>query len=276
MAIETGRLLDVLDGVQRPVRTGINIILAIMLGLLLARLFWLVMAPAAAGATAVSGDLPRPLADTKSTLMVDRTVLFKKNYFETSQETIEVAEDAPETRLNLVLMGVTAPTSAHIQLPNKERKSFKPGDMITNGVELVKIESDRVILSRDSNTEVLFRNPDQTSVIVPFVDGEADDIKVVTKPAVQTVTGSRDQFIASVAAQPIKRDGKEYLQLSAKSSQEDFESLKFQTGDILLEAGGVPGTDLEKLSELVSLKDNIMVLVERAGKPVQINIRFLK
>lgn len=276
MAIETGRLLDVLDGVQRPVRTGINIILAILLGLLLARLFWLVMAPAAAGASTVSGDLPRPLADTKSTLMVDRTVLFKKNYFETSQETIEVAEDAPETRLNLVLIGVTAPTSAHIQLPNKERKSFKPGDMITNGVELVKIESDRIILSRDSNTEVLFRNPDQKSVIIPFVEGEVDDVKVVTAPAVEMVTGSREQFFASVSAQPINKNGKEYLQLSAKSSQEDFESLKFQTGDILLEAGGVPGTDLEKLSELVSLEDNIMVLVERAGKPVQISIRFLK
>jgi len=140
MSIETERIFDALDGVQRPVRTVINIALAVVIGLLLARIFWFIVAPAAAGATTVAGDLPRPLVETKSTLVVDRTVLFKKNFFETSEKTIVIAEDAPETNLNLILEGVAAPSTAYIVLPNKEKKRFKPGDIITNGVELVSID----------------------------------------------------------------------------------------------------------------------------------------
>jgi len=276
MSIEADRIFDVLEQIQRPVRTVINIVLAILIGLLAARFFWFLFAPAAAGASSVTSDLPRPLLETRSTLVADRTVLFKKNYFETTESTVAIAEDAPETKLNLSLVGTTAPSIAHIQLPTNETKRFVPGDVVINGVELIEIESDRVLLSRDGNTEVLLQNPDRTGGIVPFREGEENEVSQVVRPAVLSASGTRDQFFAAVAPRPMNRSDGEYLQLFPKSSQADFESLNFQDGDILLEVGGIAGTNFEQLAEIVTRDDSIVAIVERAGKPVQINIRFSK
>ena len=243
--MEVERILDALEGAQRPIRTAINIALAVLIGLLLARLFWFVFAPAGAGASTVNAELPRPIADTKTSLIVDRTVLFKKNFFETTDQVVVVEQDAPETNLNLKLEGVVAPSrsgneaggAAYIRLSNNERKRFVPGDIVINGAELVRVEVDRVLLSRDGNTEtLLLRNPDRAAGIVPFEERELEAARSSSESLAFSVTGTREQFFANVAARTVRNDGRELLQLSAKSSQSEFENLKFQNGDILLSA----------------------------------------
>lgn len=275
MSIETGRILDALDSAQRPVRTVINVALAVVIGMFLAKIFWAIFAPAPTGAKTVSGELPRPLVENKATLIVDRTVLFKKNFFKGSEREIVVDEDAPETTLNLKLEGVTAPSTAYIVLPNNERKRFQSGEQVSEGVELIAIESDRVVLSRDGNTEVLLLNPTRQTNIVPFVQERSDQTRSSKSRKVLNVSGSRDQFFANVSVETVARSNGDYLQLFPKGSKSAFERLNFKSGDIVLEAGGIEGTDFDQLAELVSREDNLFVIIEREGLPVEINIRFL-
>ena len=165
--------------VNRPARLFVEAGLTILVACLVARLFWLMIAPTDAVAALEERPLPAMMTSTGGTAIVaDRTLLLRENPF---RETIggpvdDLTSDAPATQLNLKLVGLMTSTregggSATIRTPDNEEIRFVPGDMILADVQLDRVLRDRVVLSRNGRDEVL------------LLDGRQAGLSVIGDPA---------------------------------------------------------------------------------------------
>ncbi len=146
------------------VGVGLDLVLVILAALAVAHIVWVSLSPPAFVSTTGAGSLGAQ-SNASAGLRPDRSVFERFNPFNRDLETVviaDVVEDAPETTLNLeirtLLTDVEIPQNSvvRIELPNGENQRFKVGDTVVNGVTIERILSDRVILLRRGEREVLF------------------------------------------------------------------------------------------------------------------------
>lgn len=268
------------------------ILLTIMLGLLVARLVWLVVDPAGA----VSKVQPLPQfsmpASSPAHFNADLSILIQDNPFSAAviADTAEIP-DAPVTSLNLILKGVRASdnkvvSSAIIVTPDNEANAYKPGDEILDRVVLENVLADRVILRKDGALESL------------LLDGRNEDFSVVTRPGDEPIRGigatsastpaptppsapaaiaDPSQLLAAMTLAPETGDsGLVGYRLSARGDASTMQGFGFQPGDILVEFDGDKVGDFEPadIADRLSTENALQVGVQRGEETVRFTLNF--
>lgn len=147
-------ILGIFQKWEPLLRRCVVALFAVLLGILLSRLIWVVVEPG--GAVSKTSALPRYSAANaaSTTIAAETTLLTNLNPFDIDAASGEILiEEAPETALNLLLLGSRASTnddlaSATIRTPDNVARVYKPGDEIISGVVLEQVLPDQQILLR--------------------------------------------------------------------------------------------------------------------------------
>ncbi len=202
-----------------------------------------------------------------------------------------VIEDAPDTRLRLILRGVFATRDktmarAIISEPGGEEKYYAVDDELPGGAVLKEIAADRVILqSRAGRMETLRlpkefggsgrparntasarveRRPADRNRIVPRVSaGELRDYrdKMLTNP---------QELVGLIRTRPVKEGGQiKGYKLFPGKDRALFNRLGLRSGDVIVSINGMelgdPATGLALLGQLSSATE-MNVVVDRRGQ----------
>ncbi len=297
MASAADTALEKLSMIERPARLVIELGLVIFLALLAARLAWTVVAPVESVADYANRPLPSPMRGTSSSLTIatDRSVLVRDNPF-SQGDSEPVIEDAPETSLNLKLIGLRMSTdgtdagNAIITTPNGQVENFSVGDEILAGVSLERILSDRVILNRDGASETLMLGGRRAGLSVITDDSrtiDADALNVGEDEQDQNLNDQSaanvgrlagpDEFFGAVSASPEMRDGTLIgYRLSPIGTADTMRRAGLQPGDILQSIDGVPVSDLNLsgLLDSISEIETAELLVNRDGSTQTVRLSF--
>ena len=285
MASALDTALEKISGFERPARLALEILLAAILAIVVARLIWLLVAPSAA----VSNFTDRPLASPISgasgaiSLSVDRTVLISNNPF-ASLEPEEIVVSAPETSLNLQLGGLRASDStnvlgiAFIRAQSGIAKSYRVGDEVIAGVTVERILSDRVIINRDGVSETLMLegrgaglsvigDESQAVTATSSSTDERPEVQSSLPPITGRVAGPDVLFTAMSIAETRLDNGTQGYRLSARGDAAIMRQAGFEPGDVLLQFNGtsVANIDVDNLFEELESIDTAILRVDRNG-----------
>ncbi|MDD3762838.1 MAG: type II secretion system protein GspC [Nevskiales bacterium] len=265
--------------------TTVNIVLTATVAWLLAQLAWaLVPAPEAARW--------RPAPVSKSATPTSRTTLdvssvIGRQLFGTAaapELTETHAEEAPDTRLSLKLMGVLAgtddaPTSrALIAASNGEEKPYAVGDEVISGVSLKAVYPDRVILERQGNFETLRLDKDAPS---------RANVAAVSRASADPNAASLNKIRSEILSDPTKASN--YLRVQPANfngklrgyrlypgrEREIFKNLGLRPGDLVTAVNGVQLDDNQKALQLLgelSQATSVSLTIERGGQSQMLNL----
>ena len=267
-------------------RLCVELALVLILGVLVARLAWTFISPQASVAALDDRLLPAMIQRGTTTFAADRTVLIEANPF--TSATSAAIPDAPETSLNLKLVGVLMSTgefggSAQITTPDNRTSRFVTGDEILPNVALERILSDRVIITRNGETETLLLAGRSAGLSV-IGDGSqvtvsVDDVVPVQTQATPSEYTLRDPDVlfGLLTASPKQDNGRLIgYSLYPRGDVDAFTAAGFVAGDILIEVNGtmVSELDLMELRSEVGASQIAMLTVLRGAAPVTLRLRF--
>jgi general secretion pathway protein C len=277
--------LEKISGFERPVRLALEIFLAAVCALILARLLWLVAFPGGAVATYTDRPLASPISGPSGaiSLSVDRTVLISNNPF-ASTELEEIVVSAPETSLNLQLDGLRMSDNssvlgnAIIRAQSGIASNYQVGDEIIAGVTLERILSDRVIINRDGVSETLMLGgrgaglsviSDDSQIVTAEARASTSNATAVASlpPITGRAAGPDVLFSAMSVTATRLENGAEGYRLSPRGSVEIMRQAGFEPGDVLLQFNGtsVANIDVDNLFDELESVDTAILRVDRDG-----------
>ena len=277
--------LEKISGFERPVRLALEIFLAAVCALILARLLWLVAFPGGAVATYTDRPLASPISGPSGaiSLSVDRTVLISNNPF-ASTELEEIVVSAPETSLNLQLDGLRMSDNssvlgnAIIRAQSGIASNYQVGDEIIAGVTLERILSDRVIINRDGVSETLMLGgrgaglsviSDDSQIVT--AEARASTSNATAEASLPPITGRAagpDVLFSAMSVTATRlENGAEGYRLSPRGSVEIMRQAGFEPGDVLLQFNGtsVANIDVDNLFDELESVDTAILRVDRDG-----------
>jgi general secretion pathway protein C len=258
----------------------------ILLGLLCARLAWLIIDPAGAVSQTrpLSGfDLP---VGQNTARNVDITILTRANPFAASaQGPLEDIPDAPVTSLNLTLKGVRASeidslSSAIIVTPDNQSAVYTPGDEIIDRVILERVLSDRILLNKDGVFESLLlagRN-EELSVLTRPSDRKTrnDDNSAPTPNTSRTATPvDATTILSAMTLSPEQSDGNLIgYRIIPRGDGSAMRALGFEPGDLLIEFDGDNISDFgpADINDRLTSADKISLSVKRGEQTVPLTL----
>lgn len=276
--------LDVATALYRS-RAFILAGFAIILGLLCARLAWLIIDPAGAVSQTrpLSGfDLP---VGTNTDRNVDISILTRANPFAASaQGPLEDIPDAPVTSLNLTLKGVRASeidslSSAIIVTPDNQSAVYTPGDEIIDRVILERVLSDRILLNKDGVFESLLlagRNEELSVLSRPndrktrSSDNSSTPITSRTATPVDAST-----ILSAMTLVPEQSEGNLIgYKLTPRGDGSAMRALGFESGDLLIEFDGDNISDFgpADINDRLTSADKISLSVKRGEQIVPLTL----
>ena len=260
----------------KGLRALVEFALLVVLGLLLARTFWLIAAPA----KSVNALTPAPASMVTAPAPVSRlqanlSLLTSANPF-ASVERAAVDDDTisvPETSLNLRLQGVRAITSgdgdlqasATIVTPDNRQGVYVVGDKLLDNVVLSRILSNRVILDKGGTFEALYLEgrEDGLRVLGGEEPRQAIGGQRVVEPAIHHIA-SAETLLSAVRLIPA---GEEALRIVPTVAPEDLEGLGLREGDRLVAVDGRPVAEL-------TTTDRINVSIQRGTQTNELTYVF--
>jgi general secretion pathway protein C len=207
----------------------------------------------------------------------DMTLLVTSNPFSRAAETAAVIQEAPETKLNLVLKGVRASANgtgvAMIVMPNNRLNIFAPGETILDGVVLDRVYGDRVTLRKDGQIEALLMSSgaDRLSVL-----SSPGDIRPKTSGGSQAagddlISTTATDFLANLVINPVHR-GSDFVgyEISSRGDAALLERSGLKPGDIVLSVDGVSigATAPGELAMKLSSSRKVRLRIDRDGRQV--------
>jgi general secretion pathway protein C len=181
-----------------------------------------------------------------------------------------IENSAKETRLNLKLQGIVASTDqslARVIIENKRKqKQYAVGDKVpvSGNVTVAKILKDRIVLDNSGNYELLMLFDKSALTAAPSqpLQAQGKSERKLDKRGNKDVTEMAESYrrrlynnpqslsdVVKIAA--VRRDGQlQGYRVSAGKDRKQFESLGFQTNDIVTGVNGVALTDPGKAMEL--------------------------
>lgn len=272
---------------NRVLPKAVCAVLAILLGLQLARLFWLFIPgedleaplPQAAQPTARAG------ADSGAG-SVDVNALVGLHLFgEASQEPEQVVEtptNAPETNLSLTLRGIVAESTQDAGLAliadgRGENKLYRIGDTVPGNAKLHAVEEDRVLLNRAGRIEAL-------SLPKEFEQAAARG-RTVRRPTVaprrqparssgslrNAISANASKVSEVIRVAPQLEQGQMVgFRVNPGRRREEFAALGLQPGDIVTDVNGTAMNDPSKgiqVFEALGESTQATVTVLRSGNP---------
>lgn len=193
--------------------------------------------------------------------------------------------DAPETRLSLTLRGVVATDNtelarAIIAEQNRDERSYRIGDNLPGGAELMEIHADRVILRRAGRYETL-RLPKQplsgNEAVVSKTSGSAPSSEALTILAdYRTVIKDNPRaLIDLVRPVPYQEQGRfGGFRLYPGNKAQYFSQFGLRPGDLVTEVNGIVLDSAAKGVEVLSkLRDapELNLHIRRGRQEIDLN-----
>lgn len=195
-------------------------------------------------------------------------------------EPIEIFDDAPETTLNLKLVGIVSESTATFRLSDGKDKPVRIGDEVMNGVTLLRTAKDFVTLDVNGETQKL------TLERVKLGEQSNSDIIVRAKPKTPRAASipskaeieslfSQVQLVPAMEIMPDRTTRFQGLKIQARSGV-DLSKFKLKSGDILTRIGPVMlnsgRPNIKELRNLIETGAAQDFEVIRDGSPVTIRI----
>lgn len=252
---------------RRSVEAG----LALVTGLMLARLVWLAAEP---GLVQPERPLtPLILAGTSS-----HSDFTAADPFAGLSPSRTDYETASPTALNLRLTGLrwagdNAAGSAIIILPDGNQKLVSPGDRILDGAVLDTVAADRIFLRSNGRLEELRLQPRGGSFSVQQPSGNPQSAPAAT-PAAPAGQATPAQLASDIVLHPDLRDGAVTGYRLSPRGNGYFEQAGLEPGDLVLRVNGksVEGLGPDALQSAVLTSDTISLDVVRSGAIVRLRI----
>lgn len=196
--------------------------------------------------------------------------------------------DAPDTRLNLKLLGILAgdqqESRALIGTPDGKEEPYSIGQDVVTGAVLKEIYADRVILFRAGKPEALRLDKNKPSTAVASDDDKDDDDD-------STVDGDDAQELADIRDKLLSDPSKasQYIRIQPSTSggqmrgyriypgrdRSVFTAAGLRPGDLVTSVNGTslddPARALQMLGDL-SQANNLTLQIERGGQQQTVNI----
>ncbi|MEL6567814.1 MAG: type II secretion system protein N [Pseudomonadota bacterium] len=265
-------------------RALVEVSALVVLGSLLGKSVWLVLAPAASvAAPTPPPNLPSLSMSATSAAPADKSILLRVNAFEEGSAVVAAPtlDDVPETSLNLKLKGQRAVTgeglgTATIVTPDNRQGVYREGEEILDGVVLSRVLSDRVILEKDGRFESLFWDGR---------DGALNVLGSAYEPrqnvANQEVVEGSTYRIASLstllgAARIERATGPAGWRFRAVGDPSVLRSAGIFDGDYLMSIDGTSAESLnyESLSALLNNADRVNLSVRRGTQTLNLTLIF--
>lgn len=264
-------------------------ILAILLGLQLARLIWLFVPGEDLEAPLPEATPPTARAGTDGgAASVDINALVDLHLFgEASEEPEQVVDtpvNVPKTNLSLTLRGIVAESSeeedaglALIADGRGENKLYRIGDTVPGNAKLHAVEEDRVLLNRSGRIEAL-------SLPKEF-DQAATRGRTVRRPTVtprrqptrssgslrNAISANASKVSEVIRVAPQLEQGQMVgFRVNPGRRREEFAALGLQPGDIVTDVNGTAMNDPSKgiqVFEALGESTQATVTVLRSGNP---------
>ena len=260
------------------------IVLLVLLGRASAGLVWQLFTPPA------SIEVTAPAAPTTSAGPAQTqnaaAALAMKHLFGSTDVVAETAAEAPETKLDLKLVGVFATgdsSSLAIIAPGRRPEAlYGIGDALPGNATLRAVYPDRVILERNGALETL-RLPreslgDGVSLGAASVTASTGDLASDLQRYRREAMRNPARMAEMVTAEPVQ-DGGRFVgyRLTPRQDLPVFEQLGFQPGDVVTEVNGValdkPEAGIRALRQLATARE-LNVTVLRNGSPRTIQASF--
>ena len=193
---------------------------------------------------------------------------------------------APDTRLNLTLMGIFAGTRksesrALIAQQNGDEKPYSIGDEVVGGVSLQAIFPDRVILTRGGQLETLRLDKDKASGdFLAGAPGGMVDANTTAQlaQARQEMLQDPNKAAEYIRVQPVSVGGQmKGYRIYPGQNQALFANAGLRPGDLVTSVNGIQLDDTQKALQMLndlSKASNVSVVVERGGQPQTLNVSF--
>jgi general secretion pathway protein C len=257
-----------------------EICLIALIAFLLARLVWIAVEPGGAVmGVQPMGDVFRqaPGGGDAPALSGNMSLLTTLDPFNRGGVVADIVQEAPETKLNLVLKGVRASANgtgvAMIVMPNNRLSIFAPGETILDGVVLDRVYGDRVTLRKDGQIEALLMSSgaDRLSVL-----SSPGDIKPNTSGGGQAasddlISTTATDFLANLVINPVHR-GSDFVgyEIGSRGDAALLERSGLMPGDIVLSVDGVSvgATAPGELAMKLSSSRKVRLRIDRDGRQV--------
>jgi general secretion pathway protein C len=271
------------QGYERHVRwliPAVQVLLLVAISIAAARLIWsLVPIPesarwhAAPVQTASSGADSGPKLD----------VILGARLFGLYQPQASSMDAAPDTSLNLTLLGIFAGTHkeesrALIGQPNGDEQPYSIGQDVVNGVNLQAIFADRVVLSRNGQLETLRLDKDKPSA--GFAGGGTVDSGTTNQLAQvrQELLADPNKAAEYIRVQPVNSGGQmKGYRVYPGQNQALFNNAGLRPGDLVTSVNGIQLDDTQKAMQMLSdlsKAGSVSVVVDRGGQSQTINVSF--
>ncbi len=260
--------------------------LAAFMGLIGAKLFWLLVEPAGS-VSRVSPDAMRLSAAPANTHgHADIALLFRANPFVDAGFASEIMPDAPETTLNLKLVGLRAATgdalgAAMIVTPDNRQSLYAPGDEILDNVYLDRVLTDRVILKKGDVLESLLRDGHEGKLLViggEEVESAERETTSTPEPALETRPPlERQAFIQGVRLNPVREDGRTTgYKIVPRNDAGILQQVGLQDGDIVTVINGTRIADIDttEVFGLIGAASQLDMEVLRGEESIPVRIEF--
>lgn len=257
----------------------IELLLIGLLGLIAARLFWLLLAPLPIAET------PPPVVRSVTT---SNATVVKSPFGKIAAELVEPVEqplsDVQETSLNLKLHGVVSDgerSAAIIEKPDNKQDVFYLEDEIWDGVTLEAVYANQVTINSNGVIESLKLPKDLEGRPPPVVASpnrtpprqirEADG---PSSASLRETSRNRPFGISEfIRFEPSRNSaGEPALAIYSGGNKALFESQGLQDGDVLLEVDNKRVTDVAQVFAGLANKPSVKVVVERNEVPVDLVI----
>ena len=311
MSSYAGQLISLAPGVLRVTRVVVLVGALIVLGMVAAKLFWVVVA----GPSPQALQVTRQIQSSSSVpqITIDASILSQVTPFKRSNKEepipIEIAEEAPETQLNLTLKGVRTDGDgegvAFIKGEDGKDHRYRRGDEIQglSGVTVDRVYADGVILSRNGLVEKLTTRS-QNKGIIPVSEARLErDAIVASDQSGQVHSASSSSVAIEAAAKPTSKQRSVSARLSREELQNIFRWARFDAStvgnvqgvtvfptnasifqksgmkarDIVQSIGGIrldESTDYKRLISEVRDQERIEISLLRGGETVKLAVRI--
>ena len=191
---------------------------------------------------------------------------------------------APDTNLNLTLLGIFAATRkddsrALIGQPNGDEQPYAIGQDIVNGVNLQAIFADRVVLSRNGQLETLRLDKDKPSAAFAG-DSPAPGNSLATDlgQVRQQLLADPNKAAEYIRVQPVNVGGQmKGYRIYPGQNQSLFNNAGLRPGDLVTSVNGIQLDDTQKAIQMLgdlSKAGSASIVVDRGGQSQTINVSF--
>ncbi len=196
---------------------------------------------------------------------------------------IDKGEDAPETTLNLTLMGLISGENGRVTIKNANNKqnSYGIGDEITDGVTLKSIFPEYIILSRKGKNERLTFERDENGLAKKSSKSRATKTSAAsnTNPKLNVPAGmSPTDLFNAIDFEKVTNRKKTIGYKIAAVPGIDIRQLGFEPGDLLTKIGDKDlsknGVNLKQALLEAVLSGNTTAQVTRRGRKMTIRVKL--